>query len=205
MHRFSVVPALKPRSKHLSLRKFYHYVCIRYECLRNSSPICCAGVHLGTAWERCAWIAPRMPYKNPRSLAAQLSRKRGNERWRRKHRAQYNNLHKITNRRWREANRERYRSSARRCAQNLKYAAMSFYSRSAIPFCNCCGETLPEFLTIHHINNNGAAHRRKDKSANTIYRWLKQHNYPPGFSVLCWNCNTAMGYFGYCPHILVLS
>jgi len=68
--------------------------------------------------------------------------------------------------------------------------------------CACCSETIEKFLTIDHINNDGAEHRRtlNDKGA-TIYRWLKKHNYPPGYQVLCFNCNCGRQYNGgTCPH-----
>jgi hypothetical protein len=30
--------------------------------------------------------------------------------------------------------------------------------------------------------------------------WLKRNGYPKGFRVLCHNCNSARGLYGYCPH-----
>ena len=33
-----------------------------------------------------------------------------------------------------------------------------------------------------------------------LFQYLKRNNYPPGYRVLCMNCNFAMGHFGYCPH-----
>lgn len=54
--------------------------------------------------------------------------------------------------------------------------------------CRWCGQGDQDVLTIDHINNDGARHRRELKSAN-IYRWLVQNDYPPGFQVLCFNCN----------------
>jgi hypothetical protein len=85
------------------------------------------------------------------------------------------------------------------------------------PSCACCGETIPDFLTIDHVNEDGAAHRKKvakdgkrRKSTGwkppgngvgvSIYRWLKKNGYPPGFQVLCMSCNFAKGHFGSCPH-----
>ena len=79
---------------------------------------------------------------------------------------------------------------------NLKISAFENYGGV---FCACCGESHQEFLTIDHINNDGAQHRRDEKIIN-IYRWLKKQNYPEGFRVLCFNCNAAYGLFGYCPH-----
>lgn len=71
------------------------------------------------------------------------------------------------------------------------------------PKCACCGESHIEFLTIDHINNDGAKHRRKLNMTGGIkfYRWLKRNNYPEGYRVLCWNCNCSIGVYGYCPHI----
>lgn len=65
--------------------------------------------------------------------------------------------------------------------------------------CKCCKETISEFLTIDHINNDGAKHRRKVRSTK-IYQWLVENNFPKGFQTLCFNCNTAKGFFGKCPH-----
>lgn len=61
------------------------------------------------------------------------------------------------------------------------------------PECFWCGEVDFVSLTIDHINNNGAQHRREIK-AKTIYRWLKRNNFPLGFQVLCCNCNHCKQY-----------
>lgn len=70
------------------------------------------------------------------------------------------------------------------------------------PKCCCCGEQEYLFLTIHHIQNDGAEHRRAMKKKYTwgIYEYLRRHHYPEGYSVLCYNCNCAKGYYGRCPH-----
>lgn len=65
-------------------------------------------------------------------------------------------------------------------------------------FCACCGEAHIEFLSIDHINDDGAAHRKTFKGS--LHRWLAKHNFPPGYRVLCMNCNWVRGRFGYCPH-----
>ena len=70
--------------------------------------------------------------------------------------------------------------------------------------CVCCGETEPKFLTIDHINNDGAEHRKRMRATpgpRNIYSWLKKHNYPEGFQILCMNCNWGkMLNKGVCPH-----
>jgi hypothetical protein len=48
-------------------------------------------------------------------------------------------------------------------------------------------------LTIDHPNDNGAEERRKLfgtrlRAGAPFYRWLKKHNFPDGYRVLCFNC-----------------
>ena len=67
--------------------------------------------------------------------------------------------------------------------------------------CACCGETTPEFLSVDHINNDGGQHRRNGLSGPRFYRWLKATGFPKdAFTLLCFNCNCAKGFFGGCPH-----
>ena len=66
--------------------------------------------------------------------------------------------------------------------------------------CNCCGIVEPAFLTIDHKNNDGAAHRKNDRGAYHLYRWLIKNNFPDGFQILCYNCNWAKSRHGICPH-----
>lgn len=54
--------------------------------------------------------------------------------------------------------------------------------------CGGCGTDTREFLTIDHVKDDGAAHRRSIKG--NLYRWLAANNYPEGFQTLCWNCNS---------------
>ncbi len=69
--------------------------------------------------------------------------------------------------------------------------------------CACCKESVPEFLAIDHINGDGAK-QRKNKSigrGHGFYRWLKQNGFPKdNYRLLCHNCNSSFGYYGYCPH-----
>lgn len=88
----------------------------------------------------------------------------------------------------------------KKCEQQLRLAALVHYGGSP-PKCACCGELHIEFLTIDHINGDGAEHRRKmGSNSSRIGRWLKKMNYPDGFRVLCYNCNCSIGAYGYCPH-----
>jgi hypothetical protein len=66
--------------------------------------------------------------------------------------------------------------------------------------CPGCDVVELDFLHIDHVHNDGAAHRRKIGAAN-LYSWLKANGFPPGFQVLCANCNLAKSRYGQCPHL----
>jgi len=67
--------------------------------------------------------------------------------------------------------------------------------------CRCCGEDHIEFLTIDHMNGDGAAHRARTGKGRKIYQDLKEQGFPQdGYQLLCLNCNIALGFYGYCPH-----
>ena len=71
--------------------------------------------------------------------------------------------------------------------------------------CKCCGETAYECLSIDHIENDGAAHRKALTGRNRnrgvdVLRRLAEDGFPPGFQVLCMNCNFAKKFNGVCPH-----
>jgi hypothetical protein len=94
------------------------------------------------------------------------------------------------------AHRVERRDTARRWWRRVKAEVMAHYGGR----CACCGETEPVFLTIDHIHNDGAHHRAVLGTANAIASWLRAHGFPPGFQVLCWNCNRAKYALGQCPH-----
>lgn len=69
--------------------------------------------------------------------------------------------------------------------------------------CECCGETIWQFLSVDHIDNTGAEHRKiiGKRGGKIIYQWLKNNNYPKdGFRLLCMNCNACIGFHGFCIH-----
>lgn len=112
-------------------------------------------------------------------------------------------------RKWYKTNREKvlkktkteeYKSNMRRRRHNTKIEVLSHYSNGVLD-CACCGENRIEFLTIDHLNGGGRKHRKELRAIGSeIYPWLKRNNYPPGFRVLCMNCNFAFGQCGYCSH-----
>ena len=73
--------------------------------------------------------------------------------------------------------------------------------------CACCGETHPEFLSIDHIEGGGRKQRAEIKKQGSLafYIWLRNQRFPPGYQVLCHNCNQAKGFYGICPHQRIIK
>ena len=94
------------------------------------------------------------------------------------------------------------RAAEKKLAIKLKEELLKHYGNK----CNCCGETIIQFLTLEHVEGNGNIHRKKLFKYNVggvhMYRWLKKNNFPPGYSVLCMNCNWAKRISKICPHEL---
>src|SRR3989304_60385 len=55
--------------------------------------------------------------------------------------------------------------------------------------CGSCPEARLGALTIDHIHGGGKQHRRECGQGTKFYGWLKNNAYPPGYRVLCSNCN----------------
>ena len=90
--------------------------------------------------------------------------------------------------------------SARRRAIN-KFEVLNHYTDGRLT-CECCGESY-YFLTLDHIDGFGEQHRREtgELGSNGMYIYLRRGHFPPGFQILCYNCNSARKNFGgVCPH-----
>lgn len=103
----------------------------------------------------------------------------------------------IYNKKWREDHKEEIKKDyeenkyeiceeRRRYSAILRLGALEHYSDSKM-ICDVCGCDDIRVLEIDHIKNNGAEHRRK--IGKKLHAWLKEHNYPEGYQVLCSNCN----------------
>jgi hypothetical protein len=68
--------------------------------------------------------------------------------------------------------------------------------------CACCGVTEPSFLSIDHVYNDGAEHRREEnlKTTQQLMAWLRREGFPEGFQILCMNCQWGKRTHGICPH-----
>jgi len=96
---------------------------------------------------------------------------------------------------------EKLREVGMRNRLRARYRVLSHYSEGS-PSCACCGETTFQFLAIDHIDGGGVKERKLLglRGSTQLYRYLENEGYPPGYRVLCHNCNLAMGFYGYCPH-----
>lgn len=112
----------------------------------------------------------------------------------RKYRHQDIDAYRTYRKDYREKNIVVARAQRRESGQRLRdevYAAYGGYR------CVCCGETEPSMLTLDHINEDGAEHRRMlsgGKSSRVpvdIYRRLRDAGFPPDIQVLCYNCNIS--------------
>jgi hypothetical protein len=79
----------------------------------------------------------------------------------------------------------------------MREYVLSRYS-GGVPHCACCGETNLAFLTLDHKNP-------LDKSlgvSHVLYSKLANLGFPPGYQVLCYNCNCGKRDNAFCPHEL---
>lgn len=98
---------------------------------------------------------------------------------------------------------ERAQQKAVEYRKALKQEMVAAYGNK----CACCGLEDWRFLSIDHINNDGADERRAlyaDGHAgggHGFYVKLRQRGFPKnGYQLLCYNCNMAKYIFGQCPH-----
>ena len=104
---------------------------------------------------------------------------------------------------WQERNRAQYlvehRENTNRWRREVTLEALTHYS-GGTPKCHCCGESVIELLTLDHINQDGAKHRRETKM-HRAPEWAKKNGWPAIFRVACYSCNIgAYRNGGVCPH-----
>lgn len=86
----------------------------------------------------------------------------------------------------RRANRERYIEICRDFRRRRKIEVLQHYSPSLQ--CQRCGFNDVRALSIDHTEGGGHQHRRSIGGQECFYYWLKRNGFPPGFQVLCMNC-----------------
>jgi hypothetical protein len=71
--------------------------------------------------------------------------------------------------------------------------------------CKCCGEKQKAFLTIDHVNNDGAIERKQYPTTNTMIVHIIKSGFPDTYQILCYNCNNGKRKTGLCPHKMYSS
>jgi len=105
--------------------------------------------------------------------------------------------------RYEQANPDKVRALQTKGAQAYRRRVRAKVTAAYGGSCACCGESEPLFLTIDHVENNGAEERRRMGSGgpHRLLLRLIRENYPSGYRVLCWNCNCGRAQNGgRCPH-----
>jgi hypothetical protein len=92
------------------------------------------------------------------------------------------------NKEWRRKNPARLKATLAKYYQKLKESMLKAYS-SGKPACKWCGQVDIDILCLDHVNNDGNIHRKALGGTMRVYQWIRKHNYPSGFQVLCYNCN----------------
>ncbi len=86
---------------------------------------------------------------------------------------------------YRVSNNERFNYLLRRWRKNVKEEVLAAYCNGHVQ-CARCKFSDPRALTIDHIHGGGTRHRKE--IGNHLHEWLRANDYPPGFQVLCMNC-----------------
>jgi len=104
------------------------------------------------------------------------------------------------NREWYLENQEEILEKERERRSIRRHIIISHYSKGTMKcMCPDCNEDHYDFLTIDHVNNDGAKHREEiGVGGSNLYGWLIVNDFPEGFQVLCMNCNFSKGKHGYC-------
>ncbi len=84
-------------------------------------------------------------------------------------------------------NPEYNKLASQKYRQKLKSLVINKYGGK----CVCCGEEELEFLSIDHINQNGAEHRRSlSRGGGDVYRSIRDEGFIENeYRVMCFNCN----------------
>jgi len=86
-------------------------------------------------------------------------------------------------------------------AQTLKMRCLHAYGGR----CACCGIDHTEFLCIDHIDGGGNKQRKElGGGSSRLHPWLVKNNFPPGYQILCFNCNAGKER-GLCPRTRCLT
>jgi hypothetical protein len=88
--------------------------------------------------------------------------------------------------------KQKYKRSTKKWKLALKIRVLQHYSNGLLT-CAYCGYSDLRALSIDHVASNGAEHRKQLKNnkrgeGKCLYVWLEKNHFPPGYQVLCMNC-----------------
>lgn len=83
---------------------------------------------------------------------------------------------------------------------NLRLGVFNHYLIDGKVKCSCCGNSDIDILCIHSDIDLTPFRSEMGSRQGKFLQWLKRNNYPPGFRILCHNCNQSLGTRGCCPH-----
>lgn len=111
---------------------------------------------------------------------------------------EYREKNKVAGKKYRDANtntinqRQKEKKLKRRLGLIEKYGGK----------CECpgtCDEDRWEFLAIDHVYGGGVK-ERSELGITAYYKMLEDSPRLDRYRLLCHNCNSSLGYYGYCPH-----
>lgn len=153
-----------------------------------------------------------MPYWNPdKARQSKREYRQKNREERNAYDKAYRESHSVEIAAYKKEWNSRKKATARKQWSNyqakVKRDVINAYSDGQM-CCACCKEACMDFLTLDHVDGNGAEHRRELKDegvgwGSSFYIHLRKTGYPnePKLQVLCYNCNCAKRRLGICPHI----
>jgi hypothetical protein len=99
---------------------------------------------------------------------------------------------------WAHANKDKVNRLRRETRDRRRKLVFEHYGNK----CSCCGESNTRFLTIDHVNNDGAAQRKLiGRGTEKLWNWIVSNKFPDTVQLLCWNCNLGKHFnHGMCPH-----
>lgn len=103
--------------------------------------------------------------------------------------------------RWRKKpeNHEKIKAQGRVWMKQHQVELRAEFIKEYGGFCVCCGEDEEQFLTVEHLNHDGAEHREA-VGANVLPD-LKRRGWPKDtITIMCMNCNWGRRFGGECPH-----
>jgi len=110
---------------------------------------------------------------------------------------------------WRKKNPDKYKSYGKKRAQLMKASIaikntkmrleiISYYTNEKM-CCQCCNESMLEFLSIDHIIPI-AQTKEKRMHGIQLYNSIIKNNFPNKYQILCFNCNFGKKHHEECPH-----